>query len=226
MSPPGTFWLQRIIWIFDRRRSATAVGAAVLAGSLVGLVWTVAEAAGVKGSVPLAVLLIFFCGLGAALVSIVAGPLRWFILFKAIRDYVRSYLLPDLTAEKILVGIGPGGAIAVGMVAKAIRDLGCEPPSVLVFDMRYEARGSNPQIGALWPQDHLIDTSRCWIIQGNISSGRSLQELQERFSLKNCPIFAFVVSEHVAVRENVTHYMAVGSRNVLPWITEQPHPRF
>ena len=132
MSSPGVPWLQKIIWIFDRHRSATAIGTVVFAGSLIGLVWTVADAAGIKGSVPLAIILIFSCGLGAMLVSVVAGPLRWFILFRAIRDYVRIHLLRDLTAEKILIGIGPGGAIAVGMVAKAIRDLGCDPPSVLV----------------------------------------------------------------------------------------------
>jgi hypothetical protein len=149
------------------------------------LVWTVADAAGIKGSVPLAIILIFSCGLGAMLVSVVAGPLRWFILFRAIRNYVRIHLLRDLTAEKILIGIGPGGAIAVGMVAKAIRDLGCDPPSVLVFDMRYETRGSNPRVGALWPDNYQLDSSRCWIIQGNVSSGRSLQELQERLSLKD-----------------------------------------
>ncbi len=108
------------------------------------------------------------------------------------------------------------------MVAKAVRDLGYEPPSVLVFDMRYENRGSNPRVGALWPEDYRLDSSRCWIIQGNVSSGRSLQELRERLSLGDCPVFAFVVSEHVAIRENVAHYMAIGSRNVLPWITEQP----
>jgi hypothetical protein len=222
MSSSDRFWLQRIMWIFDRRRSATLVGGAIFAGSLLGLLWTVAEAAGVRGSVPLAVLLIISCGSGAAIISIVAGPLRWYILFRAVRDYVRLHLLHDLTAEKVLVGIGPGGAIAVGMVAKAIRDLGCQPPSVLVFDMRYEAKGSNPKIGALWPQDQRLDKSRCWIIQGNVSSGRSLHELQERFSLKDCPVFAFVVSEHVALRENIAHYMVVGTRNVLPWTTEQP----
>ncbi|WP_155353209.1 hypothetical protein [Acrocarpospora macrocephala] len=138
------------------------------------------------------------------------------------RDYVHTRLLRELTAEKVLVGIGPGGAIAVGMVAKAIRDLGYEPPSVLVFDMRYETRGKNPRIGALWPESYQLDGNRCWIIQGNVSSGRSLQELRERFSLADCPVFAFVVSEHVAVRENIAAYMAIGSRNVLPWITEQP----
>ncbi len=224
MPSPDTFWLQRVIWIFDRRTSATVVGVAVFTASLLGLVWTVAEAAGVKGSVPLAILLIFFCALGATLVSLVASPLRWFILFRAIRDYVGIHLLRELTTEKVLVGIGPGGAIAVGMVAKAVRDLGYEPPSVLVFDMRYEAKGKNPSIGTLWPKEHLIDKSRVWIIHANVSSGRSLQALRERFSLENCPVFAFVVSEHVAVRESIAHYMVVGNRNVLPWITEQPPP--
>jgi hypothetical protein len=210
------------MWIFDRRKPAKLVGGVISAGTLLGLTWTVAEAAGVRGSTPLAILLIITCGSGVAIMSVVAGPLRWYILFRAVRDYVRLHLLRDLTPEKILVGIGPGGAIAVGMVAKAIRDLGCQPPSVLVVDMRYEAKGNNPNVGALWHQDQGFNNSQCWIIQGNVSSGRSLHELQVRFSLKDCPVFAFVVSEHVALRENIAHYMVVGTRDVLPWTTEQP----
>lgn len=216
------FWFQRIIWIFDRRAPATIIAAGVLAISLIGQVWTLMAASGVRGSLPLALGLVASATLSAALVLALAGPLHWYLLLRAVKSYVRRFLLRELTTDKILVGIGPGGALAVGVVAKAIRDLGFTPPSVLIFDMRYEVRGHNPTIGSLWPEGWEPDASRCWIIQGNVSGGRSLEELRRRFSLHDCPVFAFVVSEQAPVREKIDHYMAVGSRSAIPWATERP----
>ncbi len=218
----NNFWLQKIIWIFDNQTPVSIWVGILLVLSILGGIWTLLEAAGVQGSPILLTGLFLVSAFSVMGLLMLSRPLRWAILSRACKDYIQKYLLDELTPDKILVGIGPGGALAIGIVAKAIRDLGRTPPSIIAFDMRYKDRGTNPSVGNLWPPDYSLPAERCWIIQGNVSGGRSLQTLRNRFSLHQVKVFAFVISELAPIREKIDHFMAIGTRNILPWSTERP----
>lgn len=145
--------------------------------------------------------------------------------FHGSKRLYQAHLVTTLTDDKVLVGIGPGGAIAVGMVANAIRVLGYEPPSVIVVDHRYEVLGSVPRIATLVPSDFRLPAEKCWIIQGHIGTGRSLQKLKEQLSLERAHVLAFVISSAAELREKVDVALMVGSRNVLPWPPAMPGVR-
>jgi hypothetical protein len=185
--------------------------------------WSFMEAGGAAGSPALLAALFGITALTMGLALMLAKPLRWPLLHFAVRSYVRENLLQELSQPNtVLVGIGPGGAIAVGLVAKVLRELGIDPPPIVVFDMAYTQKGADPEIGVHWPVLPQLGSSNCWIIQGNVNSGRSLQKLQRQFQLQNAHIFAFVISDAAKLRENIKHFMAVGTRDILPWPTERP----
>lgn len=215
------FWLQNILWIYDYGRGVSILAWVVLGLSIFGGIWTVAEASGLQGSPVILAGLLLVSAISVGGLAMLSRALRWTILFRAIKDFSQKYLLNDLTSNEVLVGIGPGGAIAVGMVAKAIRELGRTPPSIIAFDMRFEELGAEPAFGELWPSNLQLPANNCWIIQGNVSSGRSLQKLRDKFSLQQSKVFAFVISDHVLNREKIDFFMAVGTRNILPWSTEK-----
>jgi len=190
--------------------------------AIYGGFWALLNSYGVQGSPFIFIMIFCVSALIIIVLVIFSRILRWTILFYASKDYIQKHLLNEITEDKILVGIGPGGAIAIGIVAKAIRDLGRAPPSIVAFDMRYKDLGANPLVGDLWPQDCSLPADKCWIIQGNVSSGRSLQTLRDRFPfLNHAKVFAFVISDHVLSRENIDHFMAIGTRNILPWKIEK-----
>ncbi len=217
----NNFWLQKIIWIYDYQTPVSILAGIALVLSILGEIWTLLEVSGVRGSPTLLIGLLLVSAISVAGFIMISHPLRWAILFRASKDYIQKYLLDELTPDKILVGIGPGGAIVIGIVAKAIRDLGRTPPSIIAFDLRYKELGDNPSIGDLWPNNYSLPSEKCWIIQGNVSSGRSLQALRDRVALHQAKVFAFVISEHVLYREKIDHFMAIGTRNILPWATEK-----
>ncbi|MCZ7567041.1 MAG: hypothetical protein M5U01_00380 [Ardenticatenaceae bacterium] len=218
-------WLQNLIWLYDYMSPPGIIGYGLIVASVPTTVWNFLEPAGVTGS-PLLLLGLILLGIVLALsVALIASLLKWWLLFEAIKSYIKKYLLRRLTDKEILLGIGPGGAIAVGMVAKAIRVLGYEPPSVVVIDHHYDRIGADPSIGTLIAPELKLPKERCWIVQGHIGSGRSLRVFRERLNLQDVPVFAFVVSKEAAAREKIDAALAVGSRSILPWPTEEAHSK-
>lgn len=218
-------WLQNLIWLYDYKSPLGIIGYILIAASVPTTVWNFLEPAGVIGS-PLLLIGLILLGVVVALgVALIASLLKWWLLFEAIKSYIKKHLLRKLTDKEILLGIGPGGAIAVGMVAKAVRVLGYEPPSVIVIDHRYDRIGTDPSIGILVSSHLNLPKERCWIIQGHIGSGRSLRVFRERLNLQDVPVFAFVVSREAAAREKIDAALAIGSRAILPWPTEEAHSK-
>lgn len=218
-------WLQHFIWLYDYQSPKTILNYFLLAASVPTVFWSYLEIVGTEGSTDLFIKLVILGMTFALLVALITYFLKWWLLFHALKGYIKKYLLRKLTEEKILLGIGPGGAIAVGMVAKAIRVLNYEPPSVIVIDHRYEFRGEDPSIGKLLSLDKSIPKERYWIIQGHIGTGNSLRVFKNKFDLEEVPVFAFVVSPEANIRENFYATLAIGTRAVLPWPTEKAPSR-
>lgn len=213
--------LCRLAWIYRLPRSISIIMGVVACFSIFGSFWNLLEASGVGGSPSLSIALllgiIFVVSIGVFL----ARCMHWTLLFWAVKSYVDQHLKQVLSKEgMILLGIGPGGALSVGMVAKALRNLRMDPPSCLVLDMRYVEKGKDPEIGKIIPADMKLPKDKCFIVQGNVNTGRSLRRFREQYGLKECPVFAFVVSEGAKNTEDLKHIMMVGHRSILPWETE------
>ena len=156
--------LDKIKWIFRHPRMTTFTVGFVTVAWLIGFIWTLGEAAGVAGSPKLLGIITVAAFLAVSLGYAFVRSLQWTLLFGAVKTYVRENLLGKFTKDTILIGIGPGGAIAVGMVAKAVRSLGATPPLCLVIDLKYVEKGSNPIIGTLVPGNLCLPPDRCFII--------------------------------------------------------------
>jgi len=213
--------LCKLAWVYRLPKSISFLSVAIAALSIFGIFWNILEASGVSGSPSLSIGLLL--GIMFLLSSGVffAHFMHWTLLFLAIRSYVDRHLKQTLSRKDlVLLGIGPGGALSVGMVAKALRSLHIEPPSCLVLDMRYKKKGEDPLIGETYPGELKVSKDNCFLIHGNVNTGRSLRCFRNKYGLEECPIFAFVVSEGASKTENITYTMMVGDRSILPWKTE------
>lgn len=212
-------WLQRLVWLYDYDTPRGWLAYAAIASSAAGAGWGILEASGVPGSPKVAAGLIILGILAALLTFLFLSLFRWPLLAAAIKSYVFTHLSNRIDHTTVLVGIGPGGAIAAGLVAKAFRALHREPPSVVIVDHRYDKLGADPTIAKLGVPD--LSHSNCWIIQGHIGTGRSLNLLRHKLNLQNAPVFAFVVSPEALHRERIDALLVVGTRRILPWPTEK-----
>jgi len=154
---------------------------------------------------------------------LVAKSFRWTLLYAAIKKYVRHSIIPTLKPSTILIGEGAGGALAVGMVSKAIQELGHRVPLSLVIDCEYTGPG-DPRVGMLLPTDLSLVAGDCLIIGSYAGTGRSLRVLKEKYRLQNTPVFCFVISRSLVDRERIEHYLIVGTRSIIPWPRSVPHP--
>ena len=205
-----------------RKTPASLIGSAVLVGSVFTISWTLFESAGIRGSARILI------GLVAASVAcvgafvVVSRFLRWTFLFAALKDYIRRNHLNNLiSADTVLVGAGAGGALAVGMVSKALQELGHPVPHSFVIDCQY--RGEKmPQTGTLLPPGFSLSQRSVFIIHSYLGTARSLDCVKEALGIKDAPVFSFVISEALVGREDIDHYLLVGERAIVPWGKSSP----
>ena len=115
----------------------TGLGAGLMLwASILGLLWTFAEAAGARGS------LITFIVLSLTSVLPVAAlrlrSVRWAVVPLVLRSNIRR--VAKLTPE-VIIGIGPGGAIVSGIIAKLLLDRTGAEPRVYVIDRTFKWEG-------------------------------------------------------------------------------------
>jgi len=209
------------MWLYELETPSSWPAALASVLGVLAALWLLCEVFGFSGSLARGAILL---GLSISIVGGIALALRvlgWSVLFLAVKSYVRERFANKVSRDTILVGIGPGGAIAVGMVSKAVREIRGFSPSVLVFDMAWTGTGNPPDIGRLFPPDFTLDSSRVWIIQGDIRTGSSLRKFQDLYHLESAKVFAFVASKDYLFRNRISDYMTTGSRKILPWPTEQ-----
>jgi hypothetical protein len=218
----GAWWLKSAAWILDLGAPRWAAGLAMLAFSVFSALWTIREASGGVGSPVVAFALASVATAVAATVTLGAQVLRWPLLAAGVKSYVRRYLVGKVIGpETVLVGAGAGGALAVGLVSKALQDLGHPVPLSLVVDFEYPAE--EPVVGTLLPESYRLTQEDCLIVQSYVGTGRTLRRLRARLGLANVPVFSLVVSDGLSDREEIDHALIVGNRSILPWPRTIPH---
>jgi hypothetical protein len=215
-------WIQFVAKLLAYEGPASLVGVLMLAASLFSLSWTLLESAGISGSGRILVALAAASAAVAGVVIILFRFFRWTFLFAAVKDYIRrNHLSAQISADTVLVGGGAGGALAVGMVSKALQELGHAVPHSFVIDCQYRGE-HDPQTGILLPPGFTLSRTNVFVVHSYLGTGRSLDCIKEVLGLNTVPVFSFVISEALVGREDIAHYLVVGERAIIPWSKASP----
>lgn len=211
-------WIKFVNKLLANEVPTSLVGIALLVGSIFNLVWTALQSAGVGGSSRVFFILSTASIALVSVIIIVFRFFRWTFLFAGVKEYIRrNRLYEKISADTVLLGAGAGGALAVGMVSKALQELGHPIPHTFVIDCQYRKCDHNPQTGTLLPPKFKLSAQSVFIIHSYLGTGRSLDCVRERLENKNVPVFSFVISEALVGREDIEHYLVVGERAIIPW---------
>lgn len=147
-----------------------------------------------------------------------------------VKLYTRKELVGKaIKDDTILVGAGAGGALAVGMVSKALQELGHLVPKSIVMDCEYISYDGwisiYPETATLFPEGLNLPDERCLIVHSYLGTGRSLKMVRTKCNLEKAPVFSFVVSKALQMREKVNYHIIIGDRELIPWPRSEPHPK-
>lgn len=214
----GPWWIKFAAWLLDFPKPRTILASIVLFSSIYGALWTLFESSGITGSLKVMLVLLFIAFTFVALLMLILSVLKWKLLFAAVKDYVGKKMWgSDIDTDTILVGGGPGGGIAVGMVAKALHELGKPGPKILVVDQDYVDGNTLPHTGNLLPEGFCIRSDKVLYVSSYIGTGRSREAVLDRLGLSNVITFAFVVDEALTGRYEPEHYLVRGRPSLIPW---------
>jgi hypothetical protein len=207
----GRYASLRFVERFGSLGSSLLLAAGIIVG-IVAIASDLFQIGGIQGTwarLGLAVLTGILMAGGLSLTTLV----RWWLLYRALRDFVQKI---PITKDTILVSGGPGGAIAAGMLSKAAQERLQleEPPSLLVIDTEYDrsqrvlcARGIKVQV------EH---PERVLCVASHVGSGRLLAEMKKALGLPSATrTFALVYNPDC--RLDVDFALHEGRRSILPW---------
>ncbi len=116
---------------------ATASSAFVITASVFGVLWGLASAAGVEGG-PTTVIITLLLSVLPTIAVLGLRPVRWTLLAWLLQTNIDRLVQfgPDL-----VIGLGPGGAIIAGMIAKMLAAKRGEEPLVYVVNRTFKWEG-------------------------------------------------------------------------------------
>lgn len=209
--------LQVMSWFLGDKLPKTLLNIMILSVTIFGTIWTIVDAMGYQGSPKIVAVLFVIIILVIGTISGILWGLRWALLYPAIKSYVRDNLFgKDIKENTILFSSGTGGAIALGMVSKAVQEIGYPSPKTLLVDITYKENGT-AEVGNLLPADFNLSGFSVIFITSYIGTGSALHTTLNRLKIENAPVFSIVVSEAAKDRENIKHYLITGSRKIIPW---------
>jgi len=210
------WWLELVSYLFEWNKPRGIAGCMLLAATAYSGLWLANESTGTVGSKELAFEMAAMAAtiVGAAVLA--AKLFRWPILYRAVKLYSQEHLLTEIKENTVLVGEGAGGALAVGMLSKALQELNHWVPRSIVVDCEYTDR-PYPQVAHLLPATYRIPADDILIVASNAGTGGSIRALKEQLGLEKAKVFCFIVQEELIGREKIDHYLHVGSRSILPW---------
>lgn len=179
--------------------------------------WLVWSAAGQDGSPAFLAIAGIASLLYAGALFLFAKFFRWPILFFVVKRYILLKMIPEgAFKNKILVSCGPGGALAVGLVSKALQKLGCETPLSIIVDAEYLKNG-HVEMCKLLPYGFSLEGKDCLIVHSYSGTGKSLEQLRTRLRIPNAKVFSFIISRDLELRNSINYYIHVGDRGAIPW---------
>ncbi len=216
-------WVQFVAKLLSRKLSVSLTGMLFFVASAFSILWMLFESAGIRGSLRICFFLLMASVLAALAVTIVLRFLRWKLLFASVKAYIRrNELNKQMSEDTVLVGAGAGGALAVGMVSKALQELGNVVPHSFVIDCQYRGKQEAPKTGLLLPDSFTLSGRNVFIIHSYLGTGQSLKCVREVLGINDAPVFSFVISEALVDREDIGHYLVVGERAIIPWKKSSP----
>ena len=215
-------WVQFASMVLSYEFPTAILGVGFIVISMVSMGWTILDAAGKPGSIGTVAVLIAVSLAITGVLILVFRFFRWTLLFAAVKEYIRRNKLNDLIdGDTVLLGAGAGGALAVGMVSKALQELGHPIPHTFVIDCQYRGK-PKPETGILLPTGFRLPQKKCFIIHSYLGTGRSLECVREVLEIKDALVFSFVISEALVGREDIDHYLIIGERSIIPWGKSSP----
>lgn len=197
--------------------------------SIFGVLWALIEPFGLQSSWQLGISIFLVSVSIFFLLIFVCKVIAWKLLLRSVRQYIENHLFGHIINENtILVSGGAGGCLAVGIVAKALQDLGKKVPKTFCIDIEYAEDRLNPQICEIFEEIPKIKADlkqNVLIVHSYIGTGRSLEVLRKALGLEEAPVFSFVISNAVFEREKVDHFLIRGTRSIIPWRKSIPYKK-
>jgi len=161
-----------------------------------------------------------------ALVVFVFRPLRWHLIYGALKGELRWF---KEKKARILVGVGPGGAIVAGMVAKLMGEQDGAEPEIVVIDRVY----SMEEFGEIRVSvETAVERLKLKagdvgvvVVTSEVHSGDTIKEVCKNLralaieGLMNPPVFAFLWSTRPSRKpESIDRFvLRTDQRGILPW---------
>ncbi|MHB1095580.1 MAG: hypothetical protein ACYC3F_05355 [Gemmatimonadaceae bacterium] len=150
-------------------------------------------------------------------------PLRWHLVYRSLRDEVGWFRHND---ARILVGVGPGGAIIAGMIAKLMAEVDGKEPAIDVVDRVYSVdEYSQVQVSVKNAESRLnADHGRVGVIivTSEIHGGGTIIKVCDALRQHNieAPVFSFLWSTQSSrlPKHGVDRFVIrADQRGLLPW---------
>ena len=154
-------------------------------------------------------------------VRVVAGPLRWHFLYEALRAQLPWFRQHN---AQVLVGVGPGGAIIAGMLAKLLGDTDHREPTIIALDRAYEM-GEYGEINVSLRKAVTLNTAGIppgvVVVAPEIHSGSTIKAVAANLNQLGISfrVFAVVWSQKSSrpPQPGDRCLLAVDERAILPW---------
>lgn len=181
-----------------------------------GLITSATGAAGVQGSwTVLAVTVLASVALASSLFLL--RLFRWELIWKGLGGQ-----LPWIGRPDVVVGIGPGGAVIAGMIAKRLVGYAQCEPIVVVADRTFKNAGNRlvVEIGevALPPASEGAQQREILVVGSEVHSGGTMAEVCRRLDDAGIDhrTFSFLVSPNSNFKVD-NYVLRSDSRGIIPW---------
>jgi hypothetical protein len=136
--------------------------------------------------------------------------------------------MPKNSQEQVIIGVGPGGAIVAGIIAKEIGLHTGREPTLIVFDRVFHCDGPTigVSLGAVRVSGMSIDLSSINILlaTSEINSGNTMSVVHKELigagaSPESIRTFAFVINDK-SIFSCDRHVVCSSGRDILPWLDD------
>jgi hypoxanthine phosphoribosyltransferase len=196
-------------------------------GSVFGTVWIIFNTLGVHGSL-FSFTILFIISAMSIYVLFLLAPLRWSILTSLLRSNLKRI---SKTSPDLIIGIGPGGAIIAGILAKLYVDNEEDEPYTLVINRDFEQE--HHHIGAKLSRMTSYDLKNInrmkniLLVTSEVNSGKAItlahESIRQRINSKNLKkgrvslrTFSLIASPKSAFKTDYS-LLVSDKRGLLPW---------
>ncbi|MFY0564073.1 hypothetical protein ACN28E_09505 [Archangium lansingense] len=200
------------LFFFPQNHRTLIISASILA--VFGTTHQLYEATGGTNSLKSGIILLAASTLIVVAIYGLLLPLRWALIFSSLKSLLRNN--PGIVTPKtVIVGAGPGSALAIGMLLKALQDLKRPTPRVILMGLEYSQTTGEPVILHPPLSPPALTESDTLFVFSHIGTGSALQALRTTLNLKTSPVLAFVVNPVARIKCNYS--LATGDHTLLPW---------